>query len=329
MFRTSCRLLLIGVMGLSAVSAHSLIEYPLSQKVIDTLVLEHQFDRAEMERLFAEGEYLERNVESLANPAERTQAYHQYRPMFISDTMIDNGRQFMLEQATWLTKAEVATGVPPSIVAAIIGVETRYGGFLGQHRTFDALATLAVTEGRRANYFQRELINFMGISRDQGFAPRSVNGSYAGAMGYPQFMPSSYLAYAIDLDEDGDIDIWNDPIDAIGSVANYLGKHGWRRGQIVATRAHVSGNYRNVKLNSFDRDQDLIDVRRQGWQPLQALSDDAQVHPVRLDGEEGAEFWLGYRNFWIISRYNRSIVYSMAVYQLSEELRLAVQEEAQ
>ncbi|PTY38946.1 lytic murein transglycosylase B [Saccharospirillum sp. MSK14-1] len=329
MFRTTCRLMLIGSIGVSVAQANSLIDHPLSREVIDRLVSEHQFDRAEMESLFSEGEYLERNVESLANPAERTQAYHQYRPMFITDAMIENGRQFMVEQATWLAKAEAQTGVPPSVIAAIIGVETRYGGFLGQHRTFDALGTLAVTEGRRANYFQRELINFMGISRDQGFAPRSVNGSYAGAMGYPQFMPSSYLAYAVDLDEDGDIDIWNDPVDAIGSVANYLGEHGWRRGQLIATRARVSGNYQSVKMNSFDRDQHLVDVRRQGWEPLEALSDDAHVHPIRLDGDDGAEFWLGYRNFWNISRYNRSIVYTMAVYQLSEELRLAVAEEAQ
>ncbi|WP_108125984.1 lytic murein transglycosylase B [Saccharospirillum mangrovi] len=325
MSRVVCHLLLMGVCAGSTAQANSLIDHPLSRSVIDALVTEHSFDRSEMEALFAEGEYLERNVESLANPAERTQSYHQYRPMFISDAMIENGRRFMDEQAQWLDKAEERTGVAPEVIAAIIGVETRYGGFLGQHRTFDALGTLAVTEGRRANYFQRELINFMGISRDQGFAPRSVNGSYAGAMGYPQFMPSSYLAYAIDLDEDGDIDIWNDPIDAIGSVANYLGQHGWRRGQLVATRAHVSGDYLSVKLNSFDRDQDLIDVRAKGWEPVQALSDDAQVHPIRLDGELGAEFWLGYRNFWAISRYNRSIVYSMAVYQLSEELRTAVQ----
>ena len=329
MFRTTCRLLLIGLIGVSAVQANSLIDHPLSSEVIDTLVSEHQFDRAAMESLFAEGEYLERNVESLANPAERTQAYHQYRPMFITDAMIENGQRFMVEQATWLAKAEAQTGVPPEVISAIIGVETRYGGFLGQHRTFDALGTLAVTEGRRANYFQRELINFMGISRDQGFSPRSVNGSYAGAMGYPQFMPSSYLAYAVDLDEDGDIDIWNDPIDAIGSVANYLGEHGWRRGQLVATRAHVSGDYQNVKMNSFDRDQDLVDVRRHGWEPIEALSDDAQVHPIRLDGDQGAEFWLGYRNFWIISRYNRSIVYTMAVYQLSQELSVVEQERAQ
>lgn len=323
------RLCFLGLCVTPWAQAHTLLEYPLSAEVIDKLVTEEGFERAQMEALFAQGEYLERNVESLANPAERTQTYQQYRQMFITDTMITNGKAFMRDQASWLAKAEAQTGVSPEVVAAIIGVETRFGGYLGQHRTFDALGTLAVTEGRRANYFQRELVNFMGISRDQSFDPLSVQGSYAGAMGYPQFMPSSYLAYAVDLDEDGDIDIWNDPVDAIGSVANYLGDHGWRRGQTVATRAHVSGQYLNVKINSFDRDQDLIDVRRQGWEPLQALADDAQVHPIRLQGEAGAEFWLGYRNFWAISRYNRSIFYTMAVYQLSEELRLAAQEGAQ
>lgn len=322
----ACRLLLVSLCAVPLAHGHSLIEQPRSAALIDTLVDEHAFARADMEALFSEAEYLERNVESLANPAERTQAYHQYRPMFISEEMIANGQRFMNEQDQWLRRAQQRSGVAPAVIAAIIGVETRYGGFLGQHRTFDALGTLALTEGRRADYFQRELINFLNISRDQGFAPRTVMGSYAGAMGYPQFMPSSYLAYAVDLDDDGDIDIWNDPVDAIGSVANYLGEHGWRDGQPVATRAHVSGDYRGVELNSFDRDRTLGEVRGQGWEPLQALSDDVQVHPIRLDGEQGAEFWLGYRNFWVISRYNRSIVYTMAVYQLSEELHLASQE---
>lgn len=327
MFGTFCRLCLVVLSCLPLARGESLLDYPLSDTLIETLVTEHGFERAAMERLFQDGEYIARNVESLANPAERTQTYRQYRPMFISEEMIDNGRAFMAEQRQWLDRARELTGVPPSVVAAIIGIETRYGGFMGQHRTFDALATLAVTEGRRASYFQRELVNFMLIAREQSFDPLSVKGSYAGAMGYPQFMPSSYQAYAVDLDEDGMIDIWSDPIDAIGSVANYLGEHGWREDEPVATRAHVDGDYRQVEMNSFDRDRTLAGIRELGWEPLGALAPDAQVHPIRLDGELGAEFWIGYRNFWVISRYNRSIVYTMAVFQLAQELRLAEQED--
>lgn len=321
MLSTVYRLCLTGLLLTPIAEAKSLLDFPLTEPLIDTLVTEHGFDRATMETLFSEGEYIARNVESLAKPAEKTKSYRQYRPMFISDQAVTRGRNFMQEQSEWLDKAERRTGVPGTVIAAIMGIETRFGGYLGQHKTFNALATLAVTEGRRADYFQRELINFLHISRSQGFAPISVVGSYAGAMGYPQFMPSSYQAYAVDLDEDGDIDIWNDPVDAIGSIANYLGEHGWRAQDPIATRARVKGDFQSVKTNSFDRDRTLADIREQGWEPVNAIDDpEAQVHPIRLDGEEGAEFWLGYRNFWVISRYNRSIVYSMAVYQLAHEL---------
>lgn len=310
-----------GIMLSPLAEAKNLIDFPLAKSVIDTLVDEHEFERAELVELFSRGEYIARNVQNLAKPAETTKSYREYRPMFISEQRLERGRKFMDEYAVWLNKAEQLTGVPGAVVAAIMGIETHFGGFLGQHKTFNALGTLAVTEGRRASYFQRELINFMLISRDQGFSPETVIGSYAGAMGYPQFMPSSYNAYAIDLDEDGDIDIWGDPIDAIGSVANYLSEHGWRAEEPIATRARVKDDFQSVKTNNFVRDQTLQMVRARGWEPVNAIDDpDAEVHPVRLDGEDGAEFWLGYRNFWVISRYNRSIIYTMAVFQLAQEL---------
>lgn len=309
-----------GLVFSAAAQAEQLSEFPRTAAIIDLLVTEHDFSASEIDALFAQGDYIASNVESLANPAETTKTYSQYRPMFVSDQTVANGRRFMEAQDRWLSLAEQRTGVPAEVIAAIMGVETRYGNFLGVHRTFDALATLAVTEGRRADYFQRELINFLLISRDQSFDPLSVKGSYAGAMGYPQFMPSSYLAYADDLDGDGSIDIWNDPVDAIGSIARYLSEHGWQPGEPIASRARVSGDYRQVELNSFDRDRTLAEVSAQGWEPLTAASNDAQVHPIRLDGDDGAEFWLGYRNFWVISRYNRSVAYSMAVFQLSQAL---------
>jgi membrane-bound lytic murein transglycosylase B len=305
----------------SGLQAQALMDFPRTANIIEILIAEHQFDEADVEAWFSEGEYIARNVESLAKPAETTKTFSEYRPMFVSEQTVANGKRFMEQQSEWLSLAEEKTGVPGAVITAIMGVETRYGNYLGVHRTFDSLATLAITEGRRADYFQRELINFLLISRDQNFDPLSVKGSYAGAMGYPQFMPSSYLAYADDLDDDGNIDIWNDPVDAIGSIARYLGEHGWRQDEPIATRAHVSGEYRQADLNSFDRDRTLADLKAIGWDPLISHSDDAQVHPIRLDGDDGAEFWLGYRNFWVISRYNRSIAYSMAVFQLSEELR--------
>jgi membrane-bound lytic murein transglycosylase B len=311
------------LVSVTVADAAELIDFPRTVPIIDQLVNEHEFDLATVEEWFAQGDYIARNVETLAQPAETTKTFSQYRPMFVSPQTIENGKRFMEQQSQWLMLAQERTGVPAEIIVAILGVETRYGNYLGVHRTFDALATLAVTEGRRADYFQRELINFLLISRDQAFDPLSVKGSYAGAMGYPQFMPSSYLAYADDLDGNGTIDIWNDPVDAIGSIARYLSEHGWNPGEPIATRARVSGQYQDVKLNSLERDRILADVKAMGWDPLVAASDDSQVHPIRLDGDSGVEFWLGYRNFWVISRYNRSISYSMAVFQLAEELREA------
>ncbi|MCH8529694.1 MAG: lytic murein transglycosylase B [Saccharospirillum sp.] len=303
--------------------AQDLTEFPLSKHLIDTLVAEHEFERDYVEQLFKDGRYIARNVENLAQPAERTETFRQYRPRFISPQMVNSGLAFMEKHQQWLDKAETELGVPAEIVAAIIGIETSFGNFLGQHRTFDALATLAVTEGRRAEYFQREFVQFMLIMRDMEFEPLSVVGSYAGAMGYPQFMPTSYNAYAIDHNGDGTIDIWNNPADAIGSVANYLAEHGWKTGEYVATSVTVNGEYQNLKVNSLERDQTLADAKASGWEPENALDDQAQAHPLRLDGDDGPEYWLGYQNFWVISRYNRSILYSMAVFQLAEELRLA------
>lgn len=303
--------------------AQDLADFPLSTQLIDSLVAEHGFERDYVEQLFKDGRYIARNVDNLAQPAERTETFRQYRPRFISPQMVNSGLAFMEKHQPWLDKAEQEMGVPTEIVSAIIGIETSFGNFLGQHRTFDALATLAVTEGRRAEYFQREFIQFMLIMREMEFEPLSVVGSYAGAMGYPQFMPTSYNAYAIDHNGDGKIDIWNNPADAIGSVANYLAEHGWQQGEYVATSVTVNGDYQNLKLNSLDRDQTLADVKASGWEPQRALNDQAQAHPLRLDGDEGHEYWLGYQNFRVISRYNRSILYSMAVFQLAEELRLA------
>lgn len=303
--------------------AQDLADFPISTQLIETLVAEHEFERNYVEQLFQEGRYIARNVENLAQPAERTETFRQYRPRFISPQMVNSGLSFMQKHQYWLSKAEAELGIPAEVVSAIIGIETSFGNFLGQHRTFDALATLAVTEGRRAEYFQREFIQFMLIMREMEFEPLSVVGSYAGAMGYPQFMPSSYNAYAIDLDGDGKIDIWNSPADAIGSVANYLAEHGWREGEYVATPVTVNGDYSALRVNSLERGQTLADVKANGWVPQRVLGDQAPVHPLRLDGDDGPEYWLGYHNYWVISRYNRSILYTMAVFQLAEELRLA------
>lgn len=274
----------------------------------------------------ANGSYREAPVNNIAAPAERTKTYAEYRPMFVAPAIIRNGVDFYERNIDWLEKAEQEHGVPGVIVTAIIGIETKYGRSTGRHRTFDSLGSLAVTEGRRADYFQREWAKFILINYQRGVDPLSVKGSYAGATGIPQFMPSSYEAYAVDHNQDGDIDIWTSHADAIGSVANYLDDNGWRTGELIASAAAVSGDFESIKINDFDRDRTVQQAVDAGWQAEQLAPLDDLAFPIILQGQDGAEYWLGYRNFWVISRYNRSISYAMAVVELANEISLAIAE---
>jgi len=303
-----------------SLSAQDFTEFPRTQAVVEILVTEHGFDRAQVENWMISGSYREAPSRNLAAPAETTKKYAQYKPMFLGKDTIRKGQKFALEYSELLASAEAEYGVPVSIIVAIIGIESRYGQSSGRHGTFNSLGSLAVTEGRRADYFQREWIRFLVIAREQGLDPLKVKGSYAGATGYPQFMPTSYQAYAVDHDKDGDIDIWSDPYDAIGSVANHLNENGWRTGATIVSSATVTDPNSAVKVNSFDRSRTLAEVEQLGWFSAIRESGEAQVFPIRLDAEEGTQYWLGYRNFWVISRYNRAIAYSMAVFQLAEAL---------
>lgn len=305
-----------------AAVAQNFTAFPRAQQVVDELVEEHGLDRELVESWMAAGTVRETSVQKLAAPAEKTKTYAEYKPMFVSRETILYGKRFMEHNAELLSRAEQAYGVPAEIIAAIIGVESRYGISKGRHNTFSSLGTLAVTEGRRADYFQREWKRFILIAVEQGFDPTEMKGSYAGATGYPQFMPTSYVAYAVDHDGDGDVNIWDDPYDAIGSVANYLKENGWVRGAPIVSAVSLSGEYEQVKINSFERDRTLEAVKAQGWQPEIVEDDSALVFPIRLDADDGPQYWLGYKNFWVISRYNRSTAYSMAVFHLSEEIAI-------
>lgn len=303
----------------SPVFAKNFLEFPRTESVIETLVTEHGFDRARVEEWMAAGVYRTAPVSNLSAPAEKTKSYVEYKPMFLSRTTIRQGRSFIEKHESILQKAEQQYGVPVSIITAIIGIETKYGRSLGRHKTFDSLGSLAVTEGRRADYFKREWIRFIVLTDELGMDPLRMKGSYAGASGYPQFMPTSYQAYAVDHDGDGDIDIWSDPIDAIGSVANYLRQNGWRPGQPILSNV-TKADENAIKINSFSRDRRLEDVLAAGWSVENVFETDGFVFPIRLDTEKGQQYWLGYRNFWSISRYNRSISYSMAVVDLARAI---------
>ncbi|MFQ3230666.1 lytic murein transglycosylase B [Reinekea sp.] len=308
------------VFVISVAHAENFNGFPRTEIISDILVDEHGFERSEVERWMSEGKYRQASVTNLSAPAEKQKSYTQYKPMFVTKEMVRNGQAFAKKYQSDLKSAEEKYGVPSSIITAIIGIETRYGESRGRYRTFDSLGSLAVTEGRRADYFQREWIRYLLIMRDQKMDPLETKGSYAGAMGYPQFMPTSYVAYAVDHDGDGDIDIWNDVIDSIGSVANYLKENGWQRNGAIYTAVISAQESDQIKLNNFDRDRTLKQLEAQGWTPKFRGKDDDLVFPVRLEGVDGPEYWLGYKNFWVVSRYNRSFSYTMAVVQLADAI---------
>ena len=241
--------------------------------------------------------------------------------MFITDTRIARGVDFWRQHEAALARAEQEYGVPAQIIVSIIGVETFFGRNTGNYRVIDALSTLGFDYPPRAPFFRKELREFLLLAREQQVDPLTLKGSYAGAMGLPQFMPSSFRAYAVDFDGDGHINIWTDPDDAIGSVASYFKRHGWVGGQQVVSRADARGDRVDEGLSpGLDPVMSVGELRGLGWASHDALRDDMPVTAFRLDGDKGPEYWMGLNNFYAITRYNRSVMYAMAVYQLSESL---------
>ena len=250
-----------------------------------------------------------------------TGAWTRYRAQFLTDESIANGVSFWRRNASALDQAAARYGVPPEYVVAIIGVETRYGGFVGKTRILDALATLAFAYPRRADYFTDELEHFLIMTREERIDPARPRGSFAGAMGLGQFMPSSFREHAVDLNGDGHRDLWN-PADAVGSVANYFAHHGWRAGEPVAVRARVRPGSSARQLESgFKTSYGLSELARQGIEPASALGVSGPVSLLELDAKGGYEYWLGLRNFYVITRYNHSTYYAMAVHQLARAIR--------
>ncbi len=296
--------------------------HELTRALIDKMVVEHGFDRTQLERQFAQVEYKQSIIDAMERPAEKVKEWGEYRKIFITERRISEGVDFWRSHAAVLARAEQQYGVNPALIVAIIGVETHYGRITGSYRVIDALSTLAFDYPKRSEFFTRELEQFLILTREQQRDPLTLTGSYAGAMGYGQFMPSSYRQYAVDFDGDGIVDIWENPDDAIGSVANYMLRHGWQPGQSVAVRARTSGAYNAALVNKLlVPELTLAELRVQGFAPvMQGLPADTRAIPLKLVGDYGVEFWLGLPNFYAITRYNHSYRYAMAVTQLSEAI---------
>jgi membrane-bound lytic murein transglycosylase B len=260
-------------------------------------------------------EYMNRQWRPSSGP---NGAWTRYRSRHITPDMLAKGTAFWNQHAAALERASKQYGVPPEYIVAIIGIETKWGGYMGKHRIIDALATLAFDYPRRADYFSDELESFLVMTRQEGIDPFQPVGSFAGAMGYGQFMPSSYLAYAVDFDGDGHRNLW-DKEDAIGSVAHYFQQHGWKSGQPVATP--VAAASPGALETGFRTSYPAGRLQSMGFRAPMSLSDAQRVSLLQLDAAGGYEYWFGFDNFRAITEYNNSTYYAMTVHQLAQALR--------
>ena len=285
---------------------------------------EEGFDPEELNALFADAKYQQSIVDAISRPAERVLTWASYQDIFLNERRVQAGADFIKAHQSTFQRAEAEYGVPTEVVAAIIGVETLYGRITGKYRVIDSLSTLAFDYPPRSKFFRSELKQFLLLAREEQQSPLKPLGSYAGAMGYGQFISSSYRHYAVDFDGDGVRDIWNNPVDAIGSVANYLAEHGWQRGGGITVPVTLAGAEPTDVFNvSLLPNRMASDLSTLGVLVEPPLKGDEEVSPMRLEGKSGAEYWLGLKNFYVITRYNHSKLYAMAVFQLSERIKAA------
>jgi membrane-bound lytic murein transglycosylase B len=302
--------------------AGSLAKQPQVQAFIQEMVARHHFNSNQLYAVFSHARVQTSIIDAMNRPAE-AKPWYAYREIFLTPRRIQGGVQFWRTYQPALARAERIYGVPAEIIVAIIGMETSYGGNMGKYRVLEALSTLAFAYPRRADYFRKELENYLLLTRAEGIDPVAVKGSYAGAMGLGQFMPGSYLRYAVDFDGDGHRDLWNNPVDAIGSVANYLSKNRWQAGAPITVRAFVEGGqYRElISRKAQPPAHSVLSFRQQGVIPESTVNDSQKAILLELQGSNSSEYWLGFDNFYVITRYNQSPLYAMAVYQLSQTIR--------
>ncbi len=310
------RLFLYLLFSLTA-SAALAADLPGIPEFINEMVAKHQFKRDELVRVFDEAKHRQDVIDAMNTPSTR-KPWLEYRAVFVNPKRIDGGMKFWLKHADTLERAEKLYGVPQEVIIAIIGVETSYGRNAGSYRTLDALTTLTFDYPRREEFFHSELEHYLLLAREQNFDMLSIRASYAGAMGIPQFMPSSYRKHAVDFNGDGKIDLLNSVEDAIGSVANYLRQYGWKPGELVAMRAKVEEVTRPDDVGAA---RSLVAWGALGVTPQENVGEGVYAYLLDFTLPNGKEFWFGFNNFAVITSYNNSTYYAMSVYQLAVELR--------
>lgn len=262
-------------------------------------------------------------IEAISRPAEGL-PWHRYRPIFVKEPRIRQGVEFWREHEALIDRAAETYGIRRSILVAIVGVETRYGGYIGKHRVIDSLRTLAFDYPPRSRFFRGELEEYLLLAREEGFDPLTPVGSYAGAMGVPQFISSSYRAYAVDFNDNGQRDLWEETEDVIGSVANYFARHGWDRGTPIAAPATVKGDrWQALVSDGLKPDTTVGELFTHGVTIPAGMPADTPARLLVLEGEDGDEYWVTFENFYVITRYNHSALYAMAVNQLANRIEAA------
>ncbi len=303
------------------------LERPDVKDFIAHMSAEQHFRKGPLRKLLQQAQRQQSILDAMQRPAEKAKLWFEYRPIFLTERRIAEGADFWQAHRQALEDAGVRSGVPPEYIAAIVGVETFYGRLPGNYRVIDALATLAFDYPARAPFFRDELEQFLVMTRDAHIDPFSLKGSYAGAMGAPQFMPSSYRKYAVDGDADGRVDIWSDWADVCASVGNYLKEFGWNPGEPVLSEASAAAD----KAATLDGRKLGLDTT------VQTLGDwgvvfDAPLPPtapamlIAADEADGVHWRVGYNNFFVITRYNHSAMYAMAVYELANAVKQRVQQ---
>jgi membrane-bound lytic murein transglycosylase B len=323
-------------------------KHPEAQDVINTLVKEHGFDESYLVKTLQTAKKQEQILKSMSSPAEFTWTWDRYKKLFLEKQRISNGKKFIKENFDLFQQVENDFGVPKEIITSILGVETRYGKIQGSYRVLDSLATLGFDFPRRSKFFKSELIQFFLLARENNLDINSVQGSYAGAMGYGQFISSSYRAYAVDYDGDGYADLFNSVPDAVASIANYLQKHGWRRdgnivrevemNQVNKTYQHQSNVSKFIPLQFTEgleekyiikNGDSLLSIAINNGLELKQLMTINNIKDKNLIrsgqtiilNKPKDLYFIGDDNFIAITKYNRSHFYAKAVYDLSLEFK--------
>jgi membrane-bound lytic murein transglycosylase B len=302
-------------------NAENYATYPEVKSFIKEMVRKHKFSEPALTAVFAEVQKQQSILDAMNRPVERVMEWRDYRKIFMTEQRIGGGKKFLQDNQATLAKAEARWGVPPEIVTAILGVETRYGEVRGNYRLVESLSTLAFDYPRRGAFFKGELEQLLLLSREQGFEPLAMKGSYAGAMGYGQFMPSSYRHFALDFDGDGRADLLDNVEDAIGSIAHYFAKHGWQKGEGVAWQVYPKKTPTSAQLPGKQKPVQTVAELASLGLDTRGLGGKTRVRLIAEEGEAGREYWLARHNFYVITRYNHSDMYALAVHELSEAIR--------